>query len=99
MRSSLGRSPVTERSAGFGFYTPASGRFEDEDLHAVANHLGVGEPQSLLVARLAEEPLPAPEHDRVDHQPELVDQIVLDQRLHELSAARDENVPVDLLLQ
>jgi hypothetical protein len=35
------------------------------------------QPQGLLVARLAEEALADPEHERVDGQPELVDEVVL----------------------
>src|SRR5438045_2408045 len=45
---------------------------------------GVEEAYGFLVARLAEEPLAGPQDDGVDHQPELVDQGVLHQRLHEL---------------
>jgi hypothetical protein len=57
-------------------------RLIDEDRHTVADDLRVGEVKCLLVARLAEEPLAASQHDRVDHQPELVDEVVLDQRLY-----------------
>ena len=59
--------------------------------------LRVDEPQRLLVARLAEEALAASEHDREDHQPQLVDEVVLEQRLHELGAAVDDDVAVVLL--
>ena len=77
----------------------SSHRPVDEDGHAVADDLRVDEPQRLLVARLAEEALAASEHDGEDHQPELVDEVVLDQRLHEPGAAVDDDVAVLLLLQ
>src|SRR6266436_9755663 len=52
-----------------------------------------------LVAGLAEQALAGAESDREDLQPQLVDQVVLDQRVYELEAAGDDDVPVDLLLQ
>ena len=42
---------------------------------------------------------PTPEDDREDLQPQLVDQVVLDQRASELKAAGDDDVPVYVLLQ
>src|SRR5262245_55955298 len=59
---------------------------------------GVEEAHGFLVAGLAEEALAHPEHDRVDHQPQLVDQIVLHQRAQELEAGVDDDLPVKLLL-
>src|SRR6266581_3127640 len=53
----------------------------------------------LGLPRLREEALAAPEDDREHHQAQLVDEVVLDQRLHELGAAVDHDVPVLLLLQ
>jgi len=53
----------------------------------------------LLVAGSAEEALAGPEHDRVDHQSQLVDEVVLHQRVPELEARGDEDFPVYLLLQ
>ena len=35
-----------------------------------------------------------PEHDREDLQPQLVDQVVLHQRVYELEAAGDDDFPV-----
>src|SRR3984957_7895944 len=44
----------------------------------------VDEPHGLLVADLVEQANTSPEHDRVDDQPELVGQVVLYSRTHEL---------------
>ena len=52
------------------------------------------EAHRLLVAGLAEEALAGPEHDRVDHQPQLVDQVVLHQRADEPDAAGDDDLSV-----
>src|SRR6266536_691038 len=48
---------------------------------------------------LVEEALPAPEHDRMDHEAALVDEAVLQQRAHQLAAAGDQDVLARLLLQ
>jgi hypothetical protein len=45
---------------------------------AVTDCLGIDEAHRFLVAGLAEQSLACPEHDREDHRPQLVDQIVLD---------------------
>src|ERR1700716_999715 len=47
---------------------------------AVTDGPCVEEAHGLLVAGLPEEALAGPEHDRVDHQPQLVHQVVLHQR-------------------
>ena len=52
-----------------------------------------------MVAGLAEEAFAGPEHDREDDQPQLVDQVVLDERAPELIAGVDDDVAVQLLLQ
>jgi TrwC relaxase len=65
----------------------------------VVNRAGADQAQGFLVAGLAEEPLACPEDDRVDHQPQLVDEVVLDQRVQELEAGGDDDVPGYLLLQ
>jgi hypothetical protein len=49
--------------------------------------VAVAEPQLFECAVIAEETLAAAYDDRVDHQPELVDQVVLDERSHQLRAA------------
>jgi hypothetical protein len=51
-----------------------------EDGDAACDRLRVDEPHGLLVARLAEKALTSSEHDGVEHQPQLVCEIVLDQR-------------------
>jgi hypothetical protein len=43
---------------------------------------------------LAEEALAGPENDREDLQPQLVDEVMLQQRARELEAAGDEDLPV-----
>lgn len=50
-------------------------------------HLAVNEPKRPAHTVIAEQPLAAADHDRVDHA-ELVDQVMLDQRLHQLATAR-----------
>src|SRR4029450_2684870 len=70
---------------------------EEDDV--ALDGLGVDEPHRFLVAGLAEEALAVPEHDREDLQPQLVDQVVLQQRAQELEAAGDDDLPFYLLLQ
>jgi hypothetical protein len=55
---------------------------------AALEGLGVEEAHGFLVAGLAEQALAGPEGDREDLQPQLVDQVVLDQRVRQLAAAR-----------
>src|SRR5215218_2665033 len=73
-------------------------RVGEED-EALTDGLGVDEAHGLLVARLVEEALAGPEHDREEDQPQLVDQVMLDQRAPELIAGRDDDFSVELLLQ
>jgi len=40
-----------------------------------------------------------PEHNRVDHQPQLVDEVVLYQRAHQATAGGDDDFPAQLLPQ
>jgi hypothetical protein len=70
-----------------------------EEDEAVANGLGVDEAHRLLVAGLVEEALAGPEHDGEDDQPQLVHQVVLDQRAPELIAGGDDDVSLELVLQ
>jgi hypothetical protein len=53
---------------------------------AVTDVLRIDQAHGLLVAGLAEEALAGPEHDREDLQPQLIDEVVLDQRARELKA-------------
>jgi hypothetical protein len=52
-----------------------------------------------FVSRPSEEPLHPPHDDGKDHEPVLVDQAVLRQRVHEVCAAEDEDVLAGLLLE
>src|SRR5919204_2085199 len=93
VRSPVGRATAAPPGSGWSARSRVSaGRLVDEDGDAVADDLRVDEAQALLVARVAEEPLPIPEHDREDHQPELVDEVVLEERLHEPGTPVDDDV-------
>ncbi len=74
-------------------------RLIDEDRHTVADHFRVDQPQRLLVARAVEEAFAGAEDDREDHQAQLVDEVVLDEGLHEPRAAVDDDVAVSFLPQ
>jgi hypothetical protein len=65
-----------------------------EEGDAVVECLGVDEAHGFLIAGLAEKALAGPEHNRVDLQPQLVDEVMLYQRAQELEAAGDDDVPV-----
>jgi hypothetical protein len=58
-----------------------------------------GEADRLLGARPAEQALAGPDHDGEDEQPQLVHEVVLEQRAPELVAGVDDDVPVHLPLQ
>src|SRR5580704_15325252 len=58
-----------------------------------------GEAEWLFAARLAEQALAGPDHDGEDEQPQLIDEVVLEQRAPELVAGVDDDVPVHVLLQ
>ncbi len=71
----------------------------DLDRDPVAHQLGVRQAERLLVGRLAEQALAAAQYDGEDHQPQLVDEIVLEQRVNQLGASGDQDHAVDLVLQ
>src|SRR5215831_14114512 len=73
--------------------------FVGEEGDAVIECLDTGEAHGFLVADPAKEALAVSEHDRVDLQPQLVDEVVLNERAQELEAAGDDDIPVELLLQ
>ena len=50
-------------------------------------------------ARLAEQALAGAQHDREDLQPQLVDEVVLQQGAHDPGAGRDDDVPVERCLE
>ena len=56
------------------------------------HRLGAYETHGFLVACLAEQALAGSEHDRVDFQPQFVDQIVLHQGTHQLEAGPDDDI-------
>jgi putative ABC transport system permease protein len=66
---------------------------------AVPDGPALDETGRLLAAGLAEEALAGPDHDGEDEQPQLVHEVVLEQRAPELIAGVDDDVPVQLLLQ
>ena len=70
-----------------------------EEDQAVTDGAGVDEAHVFRAAGLAEESFASTEHERVDHQPQLVDEVVLYQRVHELKAGIDDDVPVNLSAQ
>src|SRR4051812_30341454 len=70
-----------------------------EEREALADGFGVEEAHGFLVAGLAEQAPPRPEHDREDDQPQLVDEVVLDERATEPMAARDDDFAVELPLE
>src|SRR5215210_7091185 len=72
----------------------------DQDQHAVGpDRLRLREAPVDPFARLAEQLPPRAEDDREDHQMELVDEVVLQELLHEPEAPRYLDDPVGLLFQ
>src|SRR5690349_8552610 len=65
----------------------------------VTDGLGGDEAQGSLVAGLAEQALARAERDREHGQPQLVDEVVLHQRVHERAAAVHDDLPLCLPLQ
>ncbi len=83
----------------FGRPLGASDDFVCDKDDTVTEGPGVDEAHGFLAACLAEQVLASPEHDGEDLQPHLVHEVVLYQRAHELEATRDDDFPVQLLLQ
>jgi hypothetical protein len=73
--------------------------FIAEQGEAVTDRAGVDQAHGLHGAGLAEEALAGPGHERVGHQPQLVDEVVLDQRPHEPAAGVDDDLAVHLVPQ
>src|SRR5947207_3328293 len=65
----------------------------------VADGPGAQKAQGLLAAPLVEETGTGAEHDGVHHEPQFVDQAVLDEGSYELEAAGDDDLPVQALPQ
>src|SRR5215469_2038748 len=70
-----------------------------EEGDAAVEGLGVDQAHGLLAACRAEETLACPQYDWEDLQSQLIDQVVLSQRAHELEAGGHDDVPGYLLLQ
>jgi hypothetical protein len=70
-----------------------------EDNDARTQRLRICEPQNFRIAFVLEEPFSAAYDDGKDHEPILVDQVVLHQRVHEIAAAEDQDVLAGLLLE
>jgi hypothetical protein len=104
-RRSPGCRPGGERARACpqGWRRPRPARVSDglvgEDGDAVTEGLGVEEAHGFRVAGLAEEARAGAEHDREDLQPQLVDEVVLDQRACELEAGGDVDFSVELVLE
>src|SRR5260221_14232261 len=71
----------------------------DEHNDAITDRLRARESHPLLVARVAEKALPGPEDDGEHHQAQLIDEVMLDQRLYELGAAVHHDVATGFLPQ
>lgn len=61
--------------------------------------LGAHKAHQCLVPGPTEESLACPKHDREDLQPQLVNEVVLHQRVHELEAGQDDYLPLQFPLQ
>jgi hypothetical protein len=85
IRASLNAGAVRR---GFGVPDDLVG--EEDDI--ALDGLGVDEAHRFLVAGLPEEALARSERDRVDLQPQLGDEVVLDERAYELEAGVDDDV-------
>src|SRR5438105_9188034 len=72
-------------------------RFVDENLDAVAHDLGRLQSHPLLRRGASEEALPFSEDYRIYHEPQLVQEIVLEQSLHESGTAVNDDWSAVLL--
>src|SRR5215217_3145417 len=66
---------------------------------ARAEGLRVHELQRFLIASVLKQALPAAQDDRVDHEPELIEEVFAQQRPDEGAAAHDRDVLARLLLE
>src|SRR4051794_1447113 len=80
--------------------TSRRNRLVSDDDHAVVAYRPRFEQAERLGRRgVAEEALAVTEHHGIHHQPELVDEILVDQRTDEGRAARDEDLALRVFLQ
>src|SRR4051812_13347301 len=93
------RQPLGSARAAGPLARAVANRSVDQQRDPVADGPRVDELQALLVARLAEQALALPEHDREHHEAQLVDEVLLDQALHELGAAVHDAVAAGALAQ
>src|SRR5215208_7214386 len=93
------RSAPARTAPAWRSLRPVRSRPVDDDGDTVADDPRIDQHHRLLVARVAEETLSLAQDDREHHQPELVDEVVLDERTHQGGAAVDDDVDVDLVLQ
>src|SRR5271165_6739821 len=73
-------------------------RLVGEDRDPLADEPAVGQAHAPRRRRAGEQPPAAAEDYGEDHQPQLVEEVVLDQRPHQLAASRDQDRPLPLLL-
>src|SRR5215813_7316051 len=66
---------------------------------AVSDGVRMDESQGLLAGGLAEKARSIPEYHREDHEPQLVDEVMLDQRVYELVTRVYKDFAANLLLQ
>ena len=84
---SSGRPPGVARDGASGWLGPI-GLVRDEK-HAGGRRLAIDQSEPGERRAVAEEALALAEHERMDHEPVGVDEVVLDQRLDQLTAADD----------
>src|SRR5579884_857262 len=93
-----GSPPCPHRAANCGPLSGSDDLVGEED-EAVTEDARVDEAHGFRVTGLAEEALARPEHDWIDGEPQFVDEVVLDQRMDELSTGVDDDVASQLLLE
>src|ERR687889_1607612 len=93
-------SPSFAFSRDIALLLPAIGSpLVDQHEHAVADDLRLLQPQVASLGLLLEGLLARPEDHREDHQVDLVDEVALDQLLHQSVTTRHLQLAVELLLQ
>src|SRR5215217_1963412 len=90
---------VISRSTLLISLTLLSCRMISENDDSRTERLRIDELQRRLVDPDPEETFPASYNNRKDHEPVLVDEVVLHQRVHKIAAAEDQDVLTGLLLQ
>ncbi len=70
-----------------------------KDNNARTEHLCIYQLQNPLLAPVSEETLSAPQDNGVNHEPVLVDEVMLHQRADKVSTASDQDILARLLLE